>query len=328
MPNLDINGFQADKVQSLFINKMSEIADSANSIGHQLWHISLLSLPMFLGCLIAGLVPLATNFSPRKIQICSIFGAGLLVGVALTIIIPEGVDTLFNKEIHHGDEHSSSKDQTIGLSLILGFLFMLLIDNFGGHTHSHDYEQIMESSQESRSSSPSQHTPGGSGNTITVGLIVHAAADGIALGAASATANSSLQVIVFFAIMLHKGPAAFGLTSVLIREGVARDRVRNNLFIFALAAPVGAILTILILELTDSSMADSDCPAIALLFSAGTFLYVATVHVLPDITHGGKLSKTDVAILIAGALAPFLISIPLGHGHTHAHGDHGEHSHG
>ena len=306
---------------------MSELAKSANSIGHQLWHIALLSLAMFMGCLIAGLVPLATNLSPRKIQICSIFGAGLLVGVALTIIIPEGVETLFDGE--DSDHHHTGglhKGQTIGLSLIFGFLIMLLIDNFGGHTHSHDYEQIMETSHESRSSSPSQHTPGGSGNTITVGLVVHAAADGIALGAASATNNNGLQLIVFLAIMLHKGPAAFGLTSVLIREGVARARVRNNLFIFALAAPVGAVLTILILEFTDSSMENSDCPAIALLFSAGTFLYVATVHVLPDITHGGKLSKTDVAILIAGAVAPMLLAIPFGHGHSHAHGS--EHSHG
>merc|ERR1712184_118927 len=174
----------------------------------------------------------------------------------------------------------------------------------------------------------SQHvTPGGSGNTITVGLIVHAAADGIALGAASATNRSDLQLIVFLAIMLHKAPAAFGLTSVLLREGVGRDRVRKNLAMFALAAPVGAIVTILILESTDTiDMNAWGGPAIALLFSAGTFLYVSTVHVLPDLTQGGKLSLPDMLLLISGALAPLLLGmISHEHGHGHGHASHDEH---
>lgn len=44
----------------------------------------------------------------------------------------------------------------------------------------------------------------GKGMTATIGLVVHAAADGIAMGAAASTARSDLQIIVFLAIMLHK----------------------------------------------------------------------------------------------------------------------------
>ena len=40
--------------------------------------------------------------------------------------------------------------------------------------------------------------------TATLGLVVHAAADGIALGAASATSRLNVELIVFMAIMLHK----------------------------------------------------------------------------------------------------------------------------
>jgi len=57
--------------------------------GHKLWHIILLSLAMFTGCFVAGMIPLATSLSQRKIQMFSLFGAGLLVGVALAVIIPE-----------------------------------------------------------------------------------------------------------------------------------------------------------------------------------------------------------------------------------------------
>lgn len=40
--------------------------------------------------------------------------------------------------------------------------------------------------------------------TATLGLLVHAAADGIALGAAATTSHSEVEMIVFVAIMLHK----------------------------------------------------------------------------------------------------------------------------
>lgn len=50
---------------------------------------------------------------------------------------------------------------------------------------------------------------------------MHSAADGIALGAASADGSGTLEIIVFMAIMLHKAPAAFGLASFLLSEGIS-----------------------------------------------------------------------------------------------------------
>ena len=64
---------------------------------------------------------------------------------------------------------------------------------------------------------------------------------------------------------------------------------------------------------------------VAMLFSAGTFLYVATVHVLPEVggtghSHaanggsGGKgLSKVEVCALVLGCLIPLVLSV----GHQH-----------
>ena len=58
---------------------------------------------------------------------------------------------------------------------------------------------------------------------------------------------------------------------------------------------------------------------ITMLFSAGTFLYVSTVHVLNEITHssssghGDKLSKSEVAIIVTGALAPLVFNFAHSH---------------
>lgn len=43
--------------------------------------------------------------------------------------------------------------------------------------------------------------------------------------------------------MCFKAPAAFGLVTFLLHEGVDRKRIRKNLLVFSLAAPVLALLT-------------------------------------------------------------------------------------
>lgn len=70
---------------------------------------------------------------------------------------------------------------------------------------------------------------------------------------------------------------------------------------------------------------------IAMLFSAGTFLYVSTVHVLNEIVHSsstgdstaaqngstssGKLSKGELVWLVSGAFLPLLFNVFHSHGH-------------
>ena len=57
---------------------------------------------------------------------------------------------------------------------------------------------------------------------------------------------------------------------------------------------------------------------LAMLFSAGTFLYVATMHVLPEVTnmssgHSHNFSKGELFMLVLGGLLPLLMT--LGHHH-------------
>lgn len=80
------------------------------------------------------------------------------------------------------------------------------------------------------------------------GLVVHAIVDGVALGAAVSEGDSSLGLIVFAAIMLHKGPSALGLASYLMHSGMATAGVQTRLFIFSCAAPFGAIATYTLLS--------------------------------------------------------------------------------
>jgi zinc transporter 9 len=134
-------------------------------------------------------------------------------------------------------------------------------------------------------------------SSATLGLLVHAAADGVAMGAAATTGSDQLEFVIFAAVLLHKAPAAFGLTTFLLREGYPRLQVIHRLLAFAAAAPLAALLTFGVLMLSFlASGIDVDNAGLSaeqlmrlrrstgliLLFSAGTFLYVATAHALPD----------------------------------------------
>jgi len=120
--------------------------------------VVVLSLVMLVGSFSIGLLPAIIKASNRIMNLISILGAGLLVGVALIIIIPEGMitlnealstpQTLINSEVAKlltketnltldqitrlhmpsGDENGPNVSLYLGGSLIFGFLIMLLID--------------------------------------------------------------------------------------------------------------------------------------------------------------------------------------------------------
>jgi zinc transporter 9 len=138
--------------------------------------------------------------------------------------------------------------------------------------------------------------------------MIHAAADGIALGASAS--HPQLSMVVFFAIMLHKGPSAFALTTVLLAEGMSRVEVRKHLLLFSMAAPTGALVTYLLLSLSSPGDVSLEYwTGVLLLFSGGTFLYVA-MHALQELPH---LEHTHVACILFGMFLPVLLN--LGHSH-------------
>lgn len=195
------------------------------------------------------------------------------------------------------DESSHNPHTWVGLSLISGFILMYLIDQLPRHATTPSRPQSFpinltsfsltrtrtSSNPTSNSVDVNPHSSDGTRTTsvTTLGLVLHALADGIALGASSTT-TSSLTFVIFIALMLHKAPAAFGLTTALLKQNLSKRTARGHLIVFALAAPIGALLTwgaAHIFGYTSatlgSSMDAEFATGVALLFSGGTFLYVA-----------------------------------------------------
>ena len=248
-----------------------------------------------------------------------------------------------------------------GISLILGFILMYLIDTLPRQASSASSEpqrfqislnqfslnrtpSVPAETAETPTAETFSHSHSGSRpSSTTVGLVIHAAADGIALGASSTT-TSRLSFIIFVALMIHKAPAAFGLTSVLLKQGLSKRAARAHLIIFSLAAPVGALLTWSVANLLGDSSLTGEAAStefatgVLLLFSGGTFLYVA-MHTMQESGHSHdqpqangyhevplgemyaqpgppkqeKAGLTDTVCTVVGMLLPLLTQF----GHVH-----------
>lgn len=179
----------------------------------------------------------------------------------------------------------------IGLSLVLGFILMFLVDrvprhasenfqpspprhislsNLGGSSLSTNEEES-EGFLGSLTPTPKQSRS----LATTTGLVIHAAADGIAMGASVSSPDKKLGLIVFIAIMVHKAPAAFGLTSVLLKQGLSKRAARGHLIVFSLASPFGAWVTFILTSFLGGNGQEDVSQwwtGMLLLFSAGTFL--------------------------------------------------------
>ncbi|XP_051880092.1 zinc transporter ZIP9-B isoform X2 [Pristis pectinata] len=293
--------------------------------------IILVSLAMFGGSLLLGLIPLVIRLPEEKLKLVTVLGAGLLCGTALAVIIPEGIELLLAgpptaqrqnlsqshvvMEMQDAEGREDGAQQLvpphffIGISLVTGFLLMFVVDQVTSC--------IAWQGEQGRGSGAR------SSLTATLGLVIHAAVDGVALGTAAGSSQLSLQVIVFFAVILHKAPASFGLVSYLMHAGLEKRQIHKHLLAFSLAAPLLAISTFFIVRKSSlESLQQTKATGIGLLFSAGTFLYVASVHVLPEVSsqhphqvsngHGKKgLGFLESLTLIVGCTIPVFLSLGL-----------------
>ncbi|KRX58351.1 Zinc transporter ZIP9 [Trichinella sp. T9] len=307
--------------------------------------VLLLSVFMFIGSLMIGIVPTIVSLPENRIKLSGALGAGLLVGTALGVIVPEGIHAIhasphLNAEGKHFDHYENipiSKDVNVVKQFIprpKGNFFENNTENTAmgkADLHTAQENWLMHDCSapkmffvfnESMLGNDRGRVRIHHGWMATIGLIVHSATDGIALGAA-AFADSSVTFIIFLAVLLHKAPAAFGLSTYLLNEGFEKSKIRKLLIIFSSSAPLATLLTfagISQAQIGHSANSSSNVIGILLLISAGSFLFVATVHILPEVISSirsagetGSACSLELLSLLAGSVIPVLLTVRHGH---------------
>ena len=109
-------------------------------------------------------------------------------------------------------------------------------------------------------------------------LSVHSLIAGISLGMEPAFAAS---LVLFLAILAHKGAAAFALAVSLQRAGTVQRTTVKTITLFSLTTPAGVALGLLFARVFEGRQA-LYVEAVFDAIAAGTFLYIAILEILRE----------------------------------------------
>lgn len=189
--------------------------------------------------------------------------AGSLLGASFFHLIPESVETLGNS-------------MTLYVLVIVGFLSFFILEQFL-HWH-HCHGSLEEHSQHRK---PMRYL-------ILISDSIHNFIDGVAVGA-SFIVSPALGWVTWFGTALHEIPQELGDFGVLVHTGWSKKRALFFNFISGMAFILGGLLTYVL---------SAKVSIVYLLpFTAGNFLYLATVDLVPEINKSDKLSKNIVHFL-------------------------------
>jgi len=241
---------------------------------------------------------------------------------------------------HGGDEAEEGHvhDLSVGLGVLSGIIAFLVVEKLvrivnggdgGGHGHSHaappaksdekkaEDESDKEDKDEKKSDDESEKKKGEEkkevvtkgveeekGDIKVAGFLnlfadcFHNFTDGLAIGASFA-AGESVGTITTLTILLHEVPHEIGDYAILIQSGVPPMKAIMLQLLTAVGALTGCVASLLA---QGDSLSGSS--SFILPFTAGGFIYIATVSVIPDILAGAhhtlKQSVMEIIALLAG----------------------------
>ena len=259
--------------------------------------IELAALTLILA-LLGGLPPILSKIKENQETLRRITGiaSGILLASALLVVIPEGFELATGEHEESGEEEEGVGNLLIGGAVLAGFLMMLILEGSGighaVHEEHHDHHDEHGHEHVHHRNSPW---------IIVLGLSLHSAADGLAIGSAAAGSTEAVTALVALAVLIHKVPAAFSLGVFSMHERENRNDSVRDIVMFSLATPVMILVSFYTLQGMDEYLI-----ALAMLFAAGTFLYVATVDTLPDI-HNPETGREALRNVLIGVVVMILV---------------------
>ena len=238
--------------------------------------------------LIAGVVPLLIQRSERTrhwLIGAEHFARGIFLGAGLIHLLPDAQNNFAHLEVHHHYPYP------VTLCALTIFLLKMV-------------ETMAIRSWNARGRLKHAWLPW----LLILVLSLHSMIAGAALGLSMTMAS---LLIIFLAIIAHKGAESFALTVSMLRVGFDLRRTSTLLLGFAFMTPIGILVggsLNLFLQQDLGHMARGIFDAIA----AGTFFYIATSHHLDQGTGDGVAPDFwEIIYFGSGILTMALIAIWL-----------------
>ncbi|KAK9870403.1 hypothetical protein WA026_007972 [Henosepilachna vigintioctopunctata] len=261
------------------------------------------------------LVPLDnTDKQKPLLKILLAFAAGGLLGDAFLHLIPSATGD-HDHSHSHGHSHSVHKedkehghDMSVGLWVLSGIITFLVIEKVmrilkGSHSHGHSHKPNIKVKSSDKDKKAQEKKKEDTAKDIKVAGYLNLAADfshnftdGLAIGS-SYLAGNTIGVVTTITILLHEVPHEIGDFAILLQSGVSR----KNAMLLQLTTAIGALL-----GTTISLFAQNSDGAIAtswiLPFTAGGFIYIALVSVIPELLDEEKPEFVQTILQVSALL--------------------------
>ena len=203
------------------------------------------------------------------------FSAGALFGDAFIHLLPEAVE-----EIGFG--------LNISIYVLLGIGFFFIIEKFIHWRHCH-----IPSSEEHVHPFAMMNLFGDGVHNFIDGLII----------AASYLVSIPVGIATTLAVILHEIPSEIGDFGVLLHGGFSKGKALFYNFVTALAAVLGAIVSLSISSYVEN------ITVFLIPFAAGGFIYIAGSDLIPELHKEVEVKKSllQFVAIVLGVLVMFLL---------------------
>lgn len=136
---------------------------------------------------------------------------------------------------------------------------------------------------------------------------LHNFTDGLAIGA-SFIAGPTVGFMTMLTVLIHEIPHEIGDFAILIQSGFSKNKAMFTQLLTAVGALCGCVISLLSVDAY--ALAEAAQSAWVLPFTAGGFIYIATVTVLPELLEKSSflLSIFEVLALASGVVSMYLIA--------------------
>lgn len=279
--------------------------------------------------LILFFVPLDnTNQDQPLLKILLAFASGGLLGDAFLHLIPHAAMSVDDGQHSHSHSHNHDDkseehghDMSVGLWVLAGIVSFLIVEKTvriikGSYGHSHANRKIEKEAgsgdaKTEKSDKPTEKRDNvkekqeeeiDAKKEIKVAGYLNLAADfshnftdGLAIGS-SYLAGNTIGIVTTITILLHEVPHEIGDFAILIQSGVSR----KNAMLLQLTTAIGALAGTAVSLLTGGS---GEAAATWILpFTAGGFIYIALVSVIPELLDEEKPNLIQTILQVAAML--------------------------
>lgn len=293
--------------------------DDYSTYTHALASVLFISLAPVLVLLI---LPVDDKVNLKKLLALAV---GCLLGDAFLHLIPESSsdhhhdhghsdhhhhDHDHNHDHSHSHEHhdhqaaSHQHDNSVGIKVLAGIMLFFILEKCIYSMKSESPKKGDKAKKKKDDDHEEHHHDHihASGILNLIADFLHNFTDGLAIGA-SFLSGTKLGLSTTFAIFLHEVPHEISDYAILVQSGFSKKKAIWLQCVTAIGAVSGTLVSLILGSL------DERANAWILPFTAGGFIYIATVHLIPQLKNSDfKQTVVQLFCFVVGVAIMYMMS--------------------